>query len=419
MNAGRIWILLLTLLITGSNSLLYSQVVYINTEQGIFQMPDGTGSSNRILINNGCGDDNNVLSLAVYKDTVYYNTWAGELKRFKAGVPGSCETLIQNGFSYNSMTVDKNGIIYMATELLVRYDPYTNQLTELGRMPFYSAGDMVFFQDKLLLAGWNPEDWSSGIFEIIPDNLPASKLYMNSPTFFGLISYPVPCGNSRYFGLSPVGDSTDFIEIDLANKTVSNHGMSVPEKILDGGSIAETGIDDKIKITGVVKTNPDVCRNDGGSITLSASSGNNPVTYTLLNTGISQSSGKFIDLRGGLYRFRVTDAAGCSKDTSIAMAENMPLTGCKDIFIPNAFTPNNDGRNDLFSITLSSLFKDASLQIFNRWGNIVHQSKGSTMAWDGYYKGAQQPAGIYIYTLSYTNEAGEKKILKGTLALIK
>lgn len=419
MIAGRRLIFLMTWLIGGSAGLLYGQSVYITTEQGIYQMTEGAGSGNRILINNDCGDNNNILSIALYKDTVYYNTWAGELKRFKAGVPGTCETLLENIFACNSMTVDKNGILYMATEILSTYNPYTRQYTELGRMPFYSAGDMIFFEGKLLLAGWNPEDWSSGIFEINPGNLAASKLYMESPPFFGLMSYPVPCGNSRYFGLSPVGDNTDFIEIDLVNKKVIGNGISLPEKILDAASLTENGLDTKVTITGIAKTNPDNCAGDNGSIDLSALSPNAPLTYTLLNTGISQLSGKFIQLRGGSYRFRIADAAGCTKDTTIVMAENIPVAGCNDIYIPNAFTPNNDGTNDFFKVAPSALFNNVSMQVYGRWGNMVYAARGNNIRWDGRHKGAEQPAGVYIYFLTYTDATGIQKSRKGTLTLIR
>ena len=79
-------------------------------------MTGGPGSCNRVQLTNECGPTNLLPSIAVYKDTLYYNTWSGQLKRFKIGVPGSCETLMEYGGLYNSMTVDKNGILYMASE---------------------------------------------------------------------------------------------------------------------------------------------------------------------------------------------------------------------------------------------------------------------------------------------------------------
>jgi gliding motility-associated-like protein len=307
----------------------------------------------------------------------------------------------------------------------------------------------------------------------------------------------VPCGNNRYFGISSNNVTyTQLTEIDLVNKTVIGNACSMSLDILDAASSTESGMDNKVVITGlqinkscqspkgsvqinavypgtgavtytldnnitnttgsftnitagqhsikasapgggctsdtsfsiapaynlitgVVKTNPDNCLNVSGSIIITASAVNGPVTFTLLNTALSQPSGNFDNLRGGRYNFRIADAGGCSKDTSITLTENMPIGGCHDIFIPNAFTPNNDGRNDLFNINLSSAFKDITLQVFNRWGNMVCQGKGNIISWDGSYKGIQQPVGIYIYNLICTDRNGVQKNLKGTLTLIR
>jgi gliding motility-associated-like protein len=410
---------LLSLLFIVSSGLVYGQSAYVTTEEGIFKLTNGPGSPELTPVSNDFITDKNILSIAVYKDTVYYTTWAGELKRFKPGVPASFETLIESGIAYVSMTVDKNGIIYMSSELLARYNPHTKQLTELGRMPFFSAGDMLFYNDKLLLSGWDPADWETGIYEINPDTLSASKLYMHAPPFLGLLSYAAPCGSTRYYGSSNGDLFTELTEIDFATKTVVGYAGHISQNVLDAASNTESGVGNKVMITGLTKTNPNNCMGNNGTIAVTAFSFNNPLTYTLLNQGKNQSSGIFDNLHGDVYRIRVTDAAGCTADTSILIAENSPMGTCNDIFIPNAFTPNNDGKNDLFAILSSPGFKDMSIQVFNRWGSIVHQSKGSNSGWDGTYKGAQQPSGVYIYAINYTNASGEKKSLKGTLTLIR
>ena len=489
-------ILIVCLFITRAGAAI-GQSVYVNTQQGIYQLNGGPGNCQRTLIAGGCGIETNMLSIAIYKDTLYYTTWIGQLRRFKIGVPGSCEELISAGPVVNAMTVDKNGILYLANEKLFKYDPYNRQLTDLGQMPFVSMGDLAFYKDKLLLAGYDPADWSTGIFEININHLDASDLFMSTPSFFGLISYPVACGNSRYFGLSSTNASTtQLMELDLVNKTVTANTCIMPLDILDAASSTETGLDTKVNVTDlqivkacqsstasvriqavypgsnnltytldnnitnttgqfvnvpagqhdikvvapggtcaidtqfsiepvfdpiatVVRTNPDYCAGIPGSIKFSAPSSGGPFTYTLLNSGTSQPSGEFSNLRSGQYQFRISNASGCSMDTSIALAENIPVGGCNDVFIPNAFTPNNDGKNDLFNIKLPSSFKNVSLQVFGRWGNQVCQAKGNNSSWDGSYRGAQQPVGIYIYTLSFTDPSGLQKNLKGTLTLIR
>ena len=497
MMVRKSFILFVTLLFTGSARIAFGQSAYINTQNGIFQLTGGAGNCDRVLVSNGCDNENSMLSIAIYKDTFYYNTWSGQLKRFKIGVPGSCETLVNGGVVCNAMTADKNGMLYMANQNLFKYDPYTHQLSNLGPMPFRSMGDLAFYKDKLLLAGYDPSDWSTGIYEINTSDPSASELYMSTPPFFGLISFPVACGKSRYFGLHSSNVSyTELIELDLVNKTVIGNTCVMQLEILDAASSTETGLDSKVAITGiqinkscqsatglvqisavypgsgniaytldntvtnttglfadvtagqhsiraaslngmcssdtsfsiepaynliagVTKTNPDNCANIPGNITITSSFVNGPVTYTLLNTGISQRSGNFSILRGGMYNFRLSNTAGCTTDTSIVLSENIPIGGCSDIFIPNAFTPNNDGKNDLFTINLPSTFKNVTLQVFNRWGNIVCQAKGNNISWDGSCNGRQQPVGIFIYTLKYLDPGGLQKDLKGTLTLLR
>jgi hypothetical protein len=127
--ARRLYILFIVLCFISTAAV--GQSAYVNTQQGIFQLTGGAGSCQRVAVAGGCGAENNMLSIAIYKDTFYYNTWSGELRRFKIGVPGSCETLIPGGQVFNAMTVDKNGILYMANQNLFRYDPYNKQLTDL------------------------------------------------------------------------------------------------------------------------------------------------------------------------------------------------------------------------------------------------------------------------------------------------
>jgi len=496
MVARKIVILFTTLFFAGLGSVC-SQGAYINTQSGIYQLNGGPGSCNRVQITNECGPSNVLLSIAVYKDTLYYNTWTGQLKRFVIGVPGSCETLMEYGALYNSMTVDKNGVIYMASEALYRFDPHTKQFDNLGFMPFGSMGDLAFYHDKLLLAGYDPIDWTTGLFEIDINDPSQSKMFMETPSFFGLLSYPVACGDNKYYGLLAIGaGTTNLVELDLANKTLTGNTCTMPMDILDAASSTEMGADNKVVITGlqiskscqsstgsvnvaamfpsagditysldnfktntsgifanveagqhtlrvtapggvcsadssftiapafnminnIFKTGPDMCANKSGSISINASSAGGAITFTLLNTGVSQPTGNFDNLRGGRYNFRISDESGCSKDTSVALAENIPIGGCSDIFIPNAFTPNNDGKNDLYTISLPTSFKNITLQIFGRWGNVVCQGKGNHITWDGSFKGVQQPTGIYVYNLTFSDLSGTQKMLKGTITLIR
>jgi gliding motility-associated-like protein len=390
----------------------------VNTSRGIFLLKDAGGSKEMIPVTNDCGVEKDILSLAIHKDTVYYNNWQGQLKRFKLNTPNSCEILMTEGASFNSMTIDKNGIIYMATETLVRYDPYKKELTQLGPMPYYSIGDMFFYNDKLLLAGWNPQNWMEhGLYEIVPENLSASKLFMETPEFYGLMAYPVSCGSMRYYGISAVsGYSSQLIELDLSGKTIVGEPVTVLGAVQDGASVAAT--EDKVSIQKIVSTIPDNCSQTNGSILFSTDSWMGPLKFTHINTGLTQPSGQFQNLTAGSHSFRITNILGCFTDTSIILPENIPLAICNQVFVPNAFTPNRDGRNDNFEINLSPRFTNVNFQVFNRGGTKVFESRGNSIHWDGYYRGTRQPVGVYVYSLLY-NDGNDKKSLKGTITLIQ
>jgi gliding motility-associated-like protein len=89
------------------------------------------------------------------------------------------------------------------------------------------------------------------------------------------------------------------------------------------------------------------------------------------------------------------------------------------IEIPNVFTPNGDGANDVFSIKAKGV-KDISLQIFNRWGQKMYEFTGPKAAWDGLTpQGAEVPTGTYFYFIKaegFDNQLVEKQ---GTLNLFR
>ena len=72
------------------------------------------------------------------------------------------------------------------------------------------------------------------------------------------------------------------------------------------------------------------------------------------------------------------------------------------MYIPNAFSPNGDGRNDYFipRELLSSGIKEFSIKIFNRWGELIFKTNSvDGRGWDGSYGGKKQPLGVYIYMI--------------------
>ena len=85
-------------------------------------------------------------------------------------------------------------------------------------------------------------------------------------------------------------------------------------------------------------------------------------------------------------------------------------------YFPNVFTPNEDGNNDSFEIPCLEEFKINKLQIFNRWGDVVHEKANYQNDWKGTYKNNPLPAGTYYYLLTIPEL---KKVYSGFLTLIR
>jgi len=96
-----------------------------------------------------------------------------------------------------------------------------------------------------------------------------------------------------------------------------------------------------------------------------------------------------------------------------------PTTKHKELLIPNAFTPNNDGRNDVFKVLNITDEKLIDFKVFNRWGTILFRTTDANQGWDGTNKGQPQPIGVYGYVIQIGYSDGYVETYKGTVTLIK
>ena len=86
------------------------------------------------------------------------------------------------------------------------------------------------------------------------------------------------------------------------------------------------------------------------------------------------------------------------------------------VTIPNIFTPNDDGDNDVFKIRDAGAFDELTCTIFNRYGEPVYRFFGINGSWDGYtHAGVKVSAGVYFVLLEVTGSDGEKKTQQATL----
>lgn len=91
-----------------------------------------------------------------------------------------------------------------------------------------------------------------------------------------------------------------------------------------------------------------------------------------------------------------------------------------NFFLPNAFSPNNDGHNDLFTLKgWKNNVKEFNIIIYDRWGEKVFESNDPEMGWDGTYKGKLTDPAVFVYSINATSISGDKIIRKGTISLIR
>jgi len=141
-----------------------------------------------------------------------------------------------------------------------------------------------------------------------------------------------------------------------------------------------------------------------------------PYAYLWSSTP-AQNQAEAIGLRFGYYSVEVIDGDGCKVvDTTYINPGNC----CIEIFLPNAFSPNGDGRNDEFRVIGTAGIKLRQFEIFNRWGQKVWETYNSTDSWNGIYKGEEQPVADYYYVFRYQcTSDGKEYIKKGNLTLIR
>ncbi len=114
------------------------------------------------------------------------------------------------------------------------------------------------------------------------------------------------------------------------------------------------------------------------------------------------------------YQVTVTDAFGCTATGQV----KVNVLADKKVFIPNAFTPNNDMQNDYFNVFAVGL-NYYDLSVFNRWGEKVFDSNNATQGWDGTYAGKEVPPGVYTYVVLINFLDGETRKYKGAVTLLR
>ena len=116
------------------------------------------------------------------------------------------------------------------------------------------------------------------------------------------------------------------------------------------------------------------------------------------------------------YKVRVLNAAGCADSAYVTVK----VFGTKpEVFIPTAFTPNNDGLNDFLFPLGAGIRSIEYFNIYNRWGQVVYSGKGNLPGWDGSIQGSRQGTGTFVWEVKATTFTGANYTRKGLVTLIR
>ncbi len=237
--------------------------------------------------------------------------------------------------------------------------------------------------------------------------------YQNTGTVHLTASGSVP-PYVYYHNSSPSQVSPNFDSMRAGNFTFSvedSHGCitSLPVTVNEPAEL--------LNVTQVTHEATCLVKNDG--MVESLPTGGIPPYQYEWNTSPMQTTQNATNLKTGVYHVLVTDANNCITATQIQVEQQL----CCELFMPDAFTPNGDSRNDKFKIIeRGGGVILGEFRIYNRWGQEIFSTRDITQGWNGEYKGVLQSNDTYHYIIQYQcNDKGaiSQKIGKGDFLLLR
>ena len=167
-----------------------------------------------------------------------------------------------------------------------------------------------------------------------------------------------------------------------------------------------------------INAGPDKFINTGGIATLDATI-SNPSNYNFTWTpSASLSASNILNPTATPANTTEYTILAVDKTSNCTATDKVIVNIITGLYVPSGFTPNGDGRNDVWQIPGLALYPDALVQVFNRNGEVVYQTKDYTnRPWDGKYKGTPQPNAVFVYIIQLNDT--QKRMLKGYVTIIR
>jgi gliding motility-associated-like protein len=163
--------------------------------------------------------------------------------------------------------------------------------------------------------------------------------------------------------------------------------------------------------------NAQICA--GQEVILNASWPQSSYQWNQVPAGQSISDSVLFVQDAGNYIVTITNGpCALVEQQEITLIENCDSTECK-FSIPNVFSPNADGINDLLDISNACKTLAYDIYIYNRWGQLVHFSTEAFSSWDGFINGVPASSGTYFLMVEYQDENGQPRYQKASFALVR
>jgi gliding motility-associated-like protein len=132
-----------------------------------------------------------------------------------------------------------------------------------------------------------------------------------------------------------------------------------------------------------------------------------------INNPIAMYNGSFDSIQ---YKVLMINENGCqdSAYVTVRVFRTNP-----QIFVPSAFTPNGDGKNDVFRPIAVGITNIEYFRVYNRWGQLVFSTTTNESGWDGRIAGKDQGSGTFVWVVKATDFTGKAVFAKGTVTLIR
>ena len=143
------------------------------------------------------------------------------------------------------------------------------------------------------------------------------------------------------------------------------------------------------------------------------------VLSPIINTAVNylwqdgSTNSTYTVTKEGLFSLRTTNQCGSFAD------EILITEGLCNIIMPNAFSPNEDGVNEVFRVKFPFPVQEFTFSIYNRFGEKVFETTDINKGWDGRWKNAKQLQGNYVWLIEFKGANNRRQLLKGNVVLLR